>query len=102
MDRDTAHTAKSTEQWAKDQHVPLLLLPPKAADINWVENVQAMIDQKASDHWTTKGMSFSKFRQNLLDAADSISPDSCSKCADSLSGRMREVIKSGGDFLAKS
>ncbi len=45
-DRNPPHTSKQTQAWMAEHHLPVVLLPPKSADLNPIENLWALLSRE--------------------------------------------------------
>lgn len=52
-DRNPPHTNKQTHAWMADNHLPVVLLPPKSADLNPIENLWALLSREVYGEMTT-------------------------------------------------
>jgi transposase len=100
IDLASQHTAVSTLAWMKAQHFPMEnTFPPASPDLNPIENVWAMLDQKLL------GMPIGKpqqWGQTVQKAWAAIPQSNIDNCIKALPKRARMVTTVGGERLAST
>jgi len=97
QDKASCHTAKSTTDWLEQHGVAVVEgWPPKGDDINPIENLWAILDERLEDKkfTTEKGMK-KKIRQ-LWDELDS---SLLHNLIDSIQDRLRRIRKAKGGSI---
>ena len=89
QDKATCHTAKSTKKWLSDQGVTVLnSWPTKGDDINPMENLWAILDERLSHRRCT---TLAGMKKLLLKEWDLLSQDLIDNLIDSIPDRLRRI-----------
>ena len=96
QDNAPCHKAKSTIAWLQNQQIPLLPWPPTSPDLNPIENIWSIIDQKLTK---MKISSIPEMKEAIKKIWFDIEPDTWSSLVDSLAGEfgcVQKVLKVKG------
>jgi transposase len=95
-----AHTAKETNDWLKS-HVPSYIAsgtsgvwPAKSPDLNWIENLWAIMKQRVDEGNPPKDVG--GLKRQLTRIWTNIPDDTLKNCADSMPKRLAEVVRNRG------
>lgn len=93
QDNDPKHTSKVVKKWFKTQKIDMLDWPPQSPDINPIENLWQIVEQKiVRDNVRTKDQLFDQIKK----AWSEVSPDVIRNLIESMPRRLRAVIENKG------
>jgi transposase len=93
MDNDPKHTSKKTAAFFEQNNVPNTFLPPKSPDLNIIENVWSMLDQRVKSIAVKTKANFQKQLPKLWDQIPQVN---ISNCVDSMQRRLQAIISAKG------
>lgn len=101
QDGASAHTAASSmRKWASyGDEITVLQAPPLSPDLNWVENIWSVLDDKLMGK-TYK--TITSFKTAIQKAISEIPPDFCRKQVESMRGRLLKVIENKGGHIERT
>jgi hypothetical protein len=97
QDKASCHTAKSTKKWLADQGVAVLdSWPTKGDDINPIENLWAILDERLSRRRFT---TLAGMKKTLVQEWDILSQDLLDNLINAIPDRLRRItLASGGSI----
>lgn len=93
QDNDPKHTSKVAKDYFSKNKIQLLGSPPQSPDLNPIENLWSILDQKLPFE---RRKNRNEFFETIKNEWRKISPDTTQKLVDSMPRRLRAVIEARG------
>ena len=86
QDNDHKHTARITKQWLQDNEINCLRFPPQSPDINPIENLWKILEQRLTDRGSSN---LQEMEEAICQEWMFLEPGICKTLVTSMSSRLQ-------------